>query len=76
MPTNTFAAAATPTVPPIPSVPRSTRAKARTTAGRMPTWNSSADNAAVTSTIGSARKASTKLAAGSVCANGIGPPPR
>ena len=76
MPTNTLAAADTPTAPPRPIVRCSAHANARTTSGITPQWNSTADSAAMISTSGSARNASTKLAAGFVTSYGAGPPPR
>ncbi len=76
MPTKTLAAADTPTAPPSPIVRCSAHANARTISGITPQWNSTADSAAMISTSGSARNASTKLAAGFVTAYGVGPPPR
>ena len=76
MPTNTLAAAETPTAPPRPIVRCSAHANARTTSGITPQWNSTADSAAMISTSGNARNASTKLAAGLVTSYGAGPPPR
>ncbi len=76
MPTNTFAAVASPTTPPTRIARSSSQEIARTTAGSTRQWNSSAESALTTSTSGSARKARMKLDPGSVTAKGGGPPPR
>ncbi len=68
MPTKTLAAVDMPTAPPTPSVFSSSSDMPRTSRGRTRQWKSKADNALITSTIGKAWKASTKLAPAAVSA--------
>ena len=54
MPTKTFAAAPSPSAPPVPMVRRNSQAKPRTTGGSTRQWKSRAETALITRISGSA----------------------
>ncbi len=64
MPRKILAAVDSPTAPPTPSVRSSAHEKPRTIGCRMRQWNSSVVSTLITSTMGSAWKASTNSLAG------------
>jgi hypothetical protein len=75
MPRKMLAAVERPTAPPMPSVRSSAQEKPRTIGGRIRQWKRSVVSTLMTSTIGSAWKASTNSAPGVFSSKGRGPPP-